>query len=125
MPKPCGASPAGFTLIEVMMAAAILVVGFIGLIQVVTIGSATRDTARKQQIAVQIMEGEIERLRTGSWASIAALIASGSITINANGAVSGNEELFALTNYTAGNTSDDNTELAALAKGFTCSYTRT
>ena len=114
----------GFTLVEVMMAAVILVVGFIGLIQAVTIGSETLDTARKQQVADQIMAAEIEQLRAGPWSTIANLPASATITIDMTGTASGNETCFALCNYTAGN-GDDNAALAALAKGFTCSFTRT
>jgi len=112
-----------FTLVEVMMAATILVVGFIGLIQAVTVNSEVLDTARKQQIATQIMDAEIERLRAASWSAISGLSASGTITINAAGTISGNETRFALSNYTSTN-GDDNTQLSALARGFTCSYAR-
>jgi prepilin-type N-terminal cleavage/methylation domain-containing protein len=119
-----GAPLAGFTLIEVMMAAAILVVGFIGLIQAVTIGSETVDTARKQQVATQIMDAEIERLRGQTWNTLANFASSGSIAIDQTGAISGDETRFALSNYTAVNT-DDNTALSGTARGFTCSYTRT
>lgn len=114
----------GFTLVEVLMATTILVVGFIGMIQAVTINSEVLDTARKQQIATQIMDAEIERLRATSWSVIAGLPSSGTITINPAGVISGNETSFALSNYTNTN-SDDNTGLSLLAKGFTCSYTRT
>jgi prepilin-type N-terminal cleavage/methylation domain-containing protein len=115
--------PAGFTLVEVMMAATILVVGFIGLIQAVTINSEVLDTARKQQVATQIMDAEIERLRASTWNVISGLPASATITINSAGTISGNETAFALSNFTTAN-GDDNTALASLAKGFTCSYTR-
>lgn len=116
--------PIAFTLIEVMMASVILVVGFIGLIQAITIGSEALDTARKQQVATQIMDAEIERLRSGPWSTIADLAAGGSLTISSTGAISGDTTRFALTNYTATNT-DDNLPLAALARGFTCSFART
>lgn len=116
--------PTGFTLIEVMMASAILVVGFTGLIQAITIGSEALDTARKQQVATQIMDAEIERLRSGPWSIIAGLAAGGSLTIDSSGAISGDTTGFALTNYTAAG-SDDNLGLAALARGFTCSFVRT
>ncbi|HKB56721.1 MAG TPA: prepilin-type N-terminal cleavage/methylation domain-containing protein [Lacunisphaera sp.] len=114
----------GFTLIEVMMASAILVVGFTGLIHGITIGSEALDTSRKQQVATQIMDAEIERLRSGPWSTIAGLAASGALTISDTGALSGDPTLFALTNYTVVS-SDDNTALIALAKGFTCSYVLT
>ncbi len=56
-----------FSLIEVMMGATILVIGFIGLIQAVTMGSEMVDTARKQMIAQQIIDAEIAKLRLCSW----------------------------------------------------------
>jgi Tfp pilus assembly protein PilV len=117
-------TPAGFTLVEVMMGATLLVVGFIGLIQALTIGSESLDTSRKQQVATQIMDAEIERLRSSSWTAIAGLPPTGTININSAGTISGNTTLFALSNYTS-TASDDNTPLSSLAKGFTCTYTRT
>ena len=107
-----------------MMAATILAVGFIGMIQAVTICSEMLDAARKQQVATQIMDDEIERLRSSAWTTIASLPSSGTITVSTTGAISGNATSFALSNYTA-STADDNTALCALAKGFTCSYTLT
>ncbi|MDB6113968.1 MAG: Prepilin-type N-terminal cleavage/methylation protein [Lacunisphaera sp.] len=107
-----------------MMASTILVVGIIGLIQAVTIGSEVLDTTRKQQVATRIMEAEIDRLRSGPWSVLAGLGSTGTLTISNTGALSGDTTLFALANYTV-TASDDNTALAALAKGFTCSFVRT
>jgi hypothetical protein len=115
---------AAFTLIEVMLASTILVVGFIGLGQAVTIGSEALDTARKQQVAIQIMDAEIERLRSGPWSAIANLAAGGTIAISDTGAVTGDQTGFALTNYTAA-PGDDNTALISLARGFVCSFVST
>ena len=53
----------GFTLIEVMMAATILVVGFIGMIQTMSVSSTMMDAARRQTLASQIIDLEIEELR--------------------------------------------------------------
>ena len=50
----------GFTLVEVALAATILLVGFAGMAAALMIGSEMLDTARKQTIAAQIMQGEIE-----------------------------------------------------------------
>lgn len=58
-----------FTLVEVMMAATILVVGFMGTIQVITIGSEMLATARRQTLAAQIMTHEIEKLRYADWSN--------------------------------------------------------
>lgn len=58
---------AGFTIVEVMMASVILVVGFVGMIQAVTIGSEMLATARRQTIAGQILDHEIGKLRLLPW----------------------------------------------------------
>jgi prepilin-type N-terminal cleavage/methylation domain-containing protein len=114
----------GVSLIEVMMGTAILLVGFVGMIQAVTIGSESLDTARKQQIALQIAATEIEKLRASAWNTIASLPGSGTISINNAGTVSGDATSFFLANRTTVAT-DDYTELTTLARGFTCSFTRT
>jgi hypothetical protein len=56
-----------------MMAAAILVVGFIGMIEAITLASGMMDHARRQTLANQILNHEIEALRLQSWTGIAAL----------------------------------------------------
>ena len=124
MPRCRNYNPTGFTLVEVMMGATILVVGFIGLIQAITIGSESLDTSRKQQVATQLIDTEIERLRAGSWSAIANLPATGKIQINSAGKISGTMTAFALSNYTNAS-SDDDQYLTPLAKGFTCSFVRT
>jgi Tfp pilus assembly protein PilV len=64
--------PGAFTIVEVMMAATILVVGFMGMIQAITIGSEMLATARRQTLAAQILEHEIGKLRLTSWSSLPA-----------------------------------------------------
>jgi prepilin-type N-terminal cleavage/methylation domain-containing protein len=114
----------GFTLVEVMMAMAVVVVGMVGLMQAVTIGTEALDTTRKQQVAMRIVESELDRLRGGDWSTIANLPASATITINPAGAISGDTISFALSNFTA-SAADDNTALSAQAGGFTCSLAAT
>jgi prepilin-type N-terminal cleavage/methylation domain-containing protein len=63
----------GFTLVEVMMAATILVVGLVGMMQAVTIGSEMLDTGRKQTLAAQIIQDQIERVRLMNWNDVAAI----------------------------------------------------
>jgi len=65
----------GFTIVEVMMASVILVVGFIGMIQGITIGSEMLATARRQTLAAQILNHESEKLRVASWATISGYAA--------------------------------------------------
>jgi len=65
------------------MAATILVVGFVGMIQAVTLGSEMMATARRQTLAAQILEHEIGKLRLSSWATVSTLTASSTaITID-------------------------------------------
>lgn len=105
------------------MATTILLVGFVGFIQAVTIGSEALDTARKQQVANQIISAEIEKLRGGAWTRVANLPATATLTVSNTGVVSGDATSFALSNYTAVAT-DDNTALRDLARGFTCTLER-
>ena len=62
-----------FTIVEVMMAATILVVAFIGLVEAVKIASDMMDHARRQTLANQIINHEIEKLRFADWTTINAL----------------------------------------------------
>ncbi len=82
-PAPKSSCVRSFTLVEVMMASLILVVGFMGMIQALTVTSAMMDTARRQTLAGQIMNHEIEKLRFSSWSTITGLpVASTAITID-------------------------------------------
>lgn len=54
------------------MAAIILVVGFMGMIQAITLGSEMMATARRQTLAAQILEHEIGKLRLTSWSGMPA-----------------------------------------------------
>ena len=70
----------GFTLVDVMIAATILVVAFIGMIEAVTISSNMMESARRQAMAAQIIDNEIELLRLQSWATISGLPVGPSVT---------------------------------------------
>lgn len=107
-----------------MMAMAIVVVGVVGMMQAVTLGSESLDTARKQRVATQIAQAEIERLRNTDWTAIAALPTTATLTISPSGAVSGDLDDFALTNFTVA-TTDDNTALLEQARGFRCTFVQT
>ncbi len=52
------------------MAAVILVVGFIGMIQSITIGSEMLATARRQNLANQVINHELDKLRLIDFATI-------------------------------------------------------
>ena len=49
------------------MATTLLVVGFMGMIQAITIGSEMLATARRQTLAAQIINHELEKLRYVAW----------------------------------------------------------
>lgn len=66
---------AAFSIVDVMMGATILVVGLMGLIQAVTIGSEMLATARRQTLAAQILDQEIENLRFETWTTISGYAA--------------------------------------------------
>lgn len=66
------------------MAAAVLVVSFTAVIQGVMMGSDMIDTARKQQIAQQIIDGEISGLRLGPWSDITNLANGTTYTTTVN-----------------------------------------
>jgi Tfp pilus assembly protein PilV len=76
----------GFTIVEVMMAAVILVVAFFGMIQAITIGSEMMATARRQTIANQIITHEIEKLRLKDWTTISNYTAIASATYTSDSA---------------------------------------
>ena len=64
---------AGFTLVEVMLASVVLVLGITTAIVTLQRGLQALDTARHMTHASQVMQSEMERLRLKSWAQIQAL----------------------------------------------------
>jgi Tfp pilus assembly protein PilV len=74
-----------FTILEVMMAAAVMLAGVVGMIQVITSGSMVLDMSRKQTIATQIIHSEIDKLHLSDWTTVSALPTSATaITINSS-----------------------------------------
>lgn len=49
------------------MAATVLLFGIVGAMQAISVGSEMLDTARKQSIAAQLIEAELERIRSLPW----------------------------------------------------------
>ena len=58
---------------EVALAATVLALTLVGMIQVVDSGSEMLDLSRKQTIAAQILQDEIDQLRLMSWTAITSL----------------------------------------------------
>jgi Tfp pilus assembly protein PilV len=76
-----------FTLIEVMLAATIMLAGVVGAIQVLVSGSEMLETSRKQAAALQIIDSELARVRmkdlSGTWStSLPSGLPNGTTTIN-------------------------------------------
>ena len=71
----------GFTLIETMIAAALLVLVFVSSIGAMTIGFRLLEDARFNTLSSQVLQSEIENLRLKNWSDVSTLPASESITI--------------------------------------------
>lgn len=75
-----------FTIVEVMVAAAVLALGFAGVITASQQGLQALDTARRLTAASQLMQSEMERLRLMSWMQLQALQDSGQTTVTLDSA---------------------------------------
>jgi prepilin-type N-terminal cleavage/methylation domain-containing protein len=75
----------GFTLVEVMIAAIVLVLAITSAITTLQRGFQALDTARNTTFASQVMQSEMERLRLKSWAQIQAVQDSNDTAVTVNG----------------------------------------
>lgn len=65
----------GFTLVEVMVSAAVMAAVIVGMIQVIVSGSEMLDVSRKQTVAMQIIHGQIDSVRLNDWSTVSGLAA--------------------------------------------------
>lgn len=102
-----------FTLVEVGVAAGVMALGLVGMIQVVISGAQMLDVARKQNIAMQIIHGQIDQIRLRNWAEIDAYPASETVQVDAsdNG---GDQAANVLKGFVFGS------NLPAISTGFRC-----
>jgi type II secretory pathway pseudopilin PulG len=77
-----GRAPAGFTLVEVLMATFVMLFAISSSILVMQSGFRSLDTARKTTLAAQIMQSEMERMRMLSWSRVEALVGPEPAEIN-------------------------------------------
>jgi hypothetical protein len=63
-------------MVEVMMATVITMVGFIGMMEAVTIAATTMDHARRQTFATQVLSHEVNDLYFSTWTTISGLSTS-------------------------------------------------
>jgi len=67
------ARAAGFTLVEVMVAASVLALTIAGSVIAIQIGFLEFELSRATAVATQVMQSESERLRLQDWSAICAL----------------------------------------------------
>ena len=79
----------GFTIVEVMVAATVLLFGVVSAITVSQRGLQALDTARNLTAASQLMQSEMERLRMMSWAQLQALQQAGDNRVTVEAANAG------------------------------------
>jgi Tfp pilus assembly protein PilV len=88
MPGRFSPAPRAFTIVEVMIAATVLVLAITTAIVALQHGFQALDTARNYTVASQVMQSEIERLRLKSWTQVEALQRTGDTAVQI-GAVAG------------------------------------
>jgi type II secretory pathway pseudopilin PulG len=67
---------AAFTLVEVMVAAVVLIFGIVSAITAMQSGLQAMDRARQLALATQLLQSEMEQLRLKSWTQLEALQAA-------------------------------------------------
>lgn len=80
-PPPARFRPAGFTLVEVMVASLVLIFGIVTAVTTSQRGLQALDTARNLTAASQIMQSEMERIRLLSWTQLQTLQQSGNTAV--------------------------------------------
>lgn len=73
VPRPRRSRRAGFTIVEVAVAATVMVVAISSAILVLQSGFKALDNARKTTLAAQIIQSEMERIRMLSWSRVEEL----------------------------------------------------
>jgi len=102
----------GFTFVEVMVAAAVMLLAIVGMIQVVVSGSEMLDLSRKQTIAMQIIHGQIDNIRLSNWATVNGYPATRTVAV---------DDANQSTNVSYGFVFGSN--LPGISKGFSCTRT--
>jgi Tfp pilus assembly protein PilV len=84
-PPPARPRLPGFTIVEVMVAATVLIFGIVTAITTGQRGLQALDTARNLTAASQTMQSEMERIRLLSWSQLQTLQQSGDTTVTPEG----------------------------------------
>ncbi len=88
-PVPPPARPrrrAGYTLVEVMVASVVVLLGIVTAITAIQRGFQSLDYARNLSVASQLMQSEMEEIRLKNWSQLQALQAAGDATLKADSA---------------------------------------
>ena len=94
-----------------MVAAAVMILAIVGMIQVIVSGSEMLDVSRKQTIAMQIIHGQLDQIRLSNWAQISTLGTTDTTLVSAGDNTASNVRFIFGTN------------LPAIAQGFRCTRT--
>ena len=87
----------GFTLVEVMVASLVLVLGIVTAITAMQRGLQAQDTARNLALATQLMQTEMEQLRLQSWSQLTILQGAGAAQLTLDHAAGAAAERFTCT----------------------------
>jgi Tfp pilus assembly protein PilV len=79
--SPHPRSRRSFTIVEVMVAATVMIFGIVSAVTVSQRGLQAVDTARNLTAASQLMQNEMERVRLMSWAQLQVLQQSGDTAV--------------------------------------------
>lgn len=66
------------------MAATVLILAIVGMIQVVVSGSEMLDYSRKQTVAAQIIHNKIDQLHLADWTTVQSYAASAAVSISSD-----------------------------------------
>lgn len=113
---PTPANSRAFTLVEVMVASSVVVLGLVGMIQAIVSGSEMLDLARKQTIAAQIIHGQIDNIRLSNWTEVGNLTSGTTVKVDASDD-SGNQSNNVSKGFVFGS------NLPEVARDFTCTRT--
>ena len=92
----CRREESGFTLVEILVAMAILMIGLLAVMQWFPLGTAGVDTGRRQSTAVFLGEQRIEQIK--AW-SLSTGAGQGFATVVQGGACCGNDAFGAIPGY--------------------------
>jgi type II secretory pathway pseudopilin PulG len=120
--RPRATGTAGFTLVELMVASVVLILGIASAVASLQIGFRTLDNARATTLAAQIVQSEIERVRLLSWTGINALPASEQLDLTSL-FPAGRTRTEIINRFTAVRTVSDTADRGGLMKSITVTVT--